>query len=202
MTTTSTNKKFPAILGISGKKYSGKSSVAKIIKEEILPNKKVAIMSFADSLKGECVLAIRTVLKDFNYEELEANKETYRGLLQWWGTDFRRKLFGKDYWVNTIEKVIEKYNYEADLIIIPDVRFANEFEWIKEVHGGQVIYIDRIFNPKSKGDSHISENLFDMVYFRQRCITLENAFSLGMLPSLVNKLWNQEQLSRKLNLEV
>lgn len=62
-------------------------------------------------------------------------------LLQWWGTDFRRKYYGDDYWVNKIKYKINNlvWHSNARLIVIPDVRFKNEYDMIKKMGG---IYID------------------------------------------------------------
>lgn len=76
-------------------------------------------------------------------------------LMQWWGTDFRRKYFGEDYWVNIMKlklveehrKYFEKGSPDEDFdIVIPDVRFKNEFQMIKD-SGGEVWDVIR-FNRK------------------------------------------------------
>lgn len=58
-------------------------------------------------------------------------------LLQWWGTDFRRKHFGDNYWTKKIEdRIISAYsNSELNndsIILIPDTRFKNEYDMITE----------------------------------------------------------------------
>jgi hypothetical protein len=50
-------------------------------------------------------------------------------LLQWWGTEFRRKYFGEDYWITKVKEYIESSDY--NYYIIPDTRFKNEHEFIK-----------------------------------------------------------------------
>lgn len=191
------NFKLPPLLGISGKKHSGKTSCAKIIKEYILPNNKVGIKNFADELKFQTVRALQVGVPNFTLEELEQNKEKYRGLLQWWGTDYRRNIFGKDYWINELTiNILQPEQY--DLIIIPDVRFYNELDWIKE-NGGQVIYINRpnIFHR----DKHKSETESDDEYFIKQCLKIDNAFGVGKLPELILQLWNGQGLASKLNIK-
>lgn len=69
----------------------------------------------------------------------------YRKLLQWYGTDVRRKQ-NKDYWVS---KLIEDVLYSNDdglngniipINIITDVRFENEYSVIKEIFPDTLFY--------------------------------------------------------------
>jgi len=112
-------------------------------------------------------------------------------LLQWWGTDFRRNLFGDDYWIKQIETSIKKYDKDT-LIIIPDTRFLNEYNFTKDNDG---IYINvQRYNKDgsryidSKRDAqHVSETELDSVNpdyilindstkenFKTRCIEVAN----------------------------
>jgi len=99
------------------------------------------------------------------------NLEVYKGMdekdsemLQFWGTDFRRMMYNKDYWVNlTLEHIShrpEKY------IIIPDTRFINEFQAVKNLNG---IYVHVVrlnndgsrFLDTSRDSKHVSETQLD-----------------------------------------
>lgn len=62
-------------------------------------------------------------------------------LLQFWGTDFRRKYFGNDYWVNRgLFKVKELSEKTEGLIVvlIPDTRFLNEVKAIRAFNGNYI----------------------------------------------------------------
>ena len=59
------------------------------------------------------------------------DKEQFRLLMQWWGTEFRRNMVDKDYWIKKVQSWIDKHP-EVDVILIPDLRFKNEIEWIKK----------------------------------------------------------------------
>jgi len=61
-------------------------------------------------------------------------------LLQFWGTEFRRKCFAWDYWVDKVRAYIDTHQ-ESDFIV-PDTRFINEAKMIKEM-GGALWKIDR-----------------------------------------------------------
>lgn len=75
-----------------------------------------------------------------------------RGLLQWWGTEFRRNV-NVQYWINKLAKTLEKDKPEIALIC--DVRFPNEVEFAKQY--GDVIRVDRKDLPKIDNTSHPSE---------------------------------------------
>ena len=53
-------------------------------------------------------------------------------LLQWWGTDFRRALFGDEYW---LARWGEKAFRHAR-VVVPDCRFLNEVDIIRD-NGGE-----------------------------------------------------------------
>jgi len=121
------------IVKISGKQGSGKSTVAEALK---LRAKKsnydfVGIMKFATTLyalhdmllnKMETLTGVPRVKKDGT-------------LLQLLGTEWGRKTFGENVWVDILGKEISKlYDKESKLkrlIIIDDCRFENEFDGIQ-----------------------------------------------------------------------
>jgi len=62
-------------------------------------------------------------------------------MLQFWGTDFRRNLFDQKYWVDKINSDINmlyNFNFDKDseedtYVLIPDTRFENEYNNVKDV---------------------------------------------------------------------
>lgn len=139
------------ILGISGKKKVGKDTLAIIIKQHT--SLKVERIGFADALKLEVAQACHVPVK-----EIEQQKDLYRTILQWWGTEFRR---GQDdsYWV---KKFLERCNVStADLIIVPDVRFQNEYDIMKKL-GAPII---RVTRSQYVSDFHRSETELDTALF-------------------------------------
>lgn len=72
-------------------------------------------------------------------------KEKDRGLLQWWGTDFRRRLFGEDYWIRRTKAAILKS--KAERVVVADTRFPNEAQWIQH-RGGMLWKIHRSRDPE------------------------------------------------------
>jgi hypothetical protein len=139
------------IIGISGKKQAGKDELCKaLLKHAAVRGIRIA---FADAVKEEVAKAcgVTTIF-------VNTNKERFRPILQWWGTDFRRYYAGDNYWV---EKAFEKITNAAllghKLIIIPDVRFLSEAQPLTE--GGA--FMVRISRPIQADDTHISETELD-----------------------------------------
>lgn len=147
------------IIGLSGKKCVGKDTVADIIINSTANSCKIG---FADALYREvATMMLQADNFKINEESIEDkityiknNKSHFRTLLQWWGTDYRRKFFGDNYW---IEKCIDKIKLlpSESLVVVPDVRFINEFEAIKKL-GGTVWRIYRPHSP-NETDNHSSE---------------------------------------------
>ena len=82
-------------------------------------------------------------------------KEKDGTLLQFWGTEFRRKEFSWDYWVDIVRAEIDA-DPSCDFII-PDTRFKNEAKMIQDM-GGVVWKIDRPgFLAEDRDPDHTSE---------------------------------------------
>lgn len=86
--------------------------------------------------------------------DIEQDKELYRPLLQWWGTEYRRTKNGADYWVDKVNDSFEAVRGES-LVIVTDVRFKNEAQWVKS-NNGLMVNIKR--DNALSNDSHVSEN--------------------------------------------
>jgi hypothetical protein len=82
-------------------------------------------------------------------------EHTFREILQRYGTESHRDIFGKDFWVNATLPV-EGF-YSGRKIVVTDVRFMNEYERIKQLKG----YVVRIAKtraiPEIEQDHHSSE---------------------------------------------
>jgi|13_taG_2_1085334.scaffolds.fasta_scaffold01984_13 hypothetical protein len=131
------------IIGILGQMRTGKSSLAREIKEQMGGEFEHGcfIRSFAESLRAECA---EIFFGDTNYNRQQwdaveaADKELCRPILQVIG-EGRRRLNGRDYWVNKVACEVGNAptSYEH-LIIMDDVRHENEARWILE-SGGIII---------------------------------------------------------------
>jgi hypothetical protein len=137
------------IIGITGKKRSGKDTSADYIIENYDFEKKLSI---ADPLKEAC-----RILFGFNDEQLYGEvkdamdpywKCTPRDVFQYLGTDILRNdikkiipNIGNNFFLNLLTKKIEE-NAETQNIVVADLRFQNEIDKIHDL-GGIIIKVTR-----------------------------------------------------------
>jgi hypothetical protein len=140
------------LIGLSGRKRSGKDTVYAIIQEEA-ERMRPARVAFADALKEEVSELLKVTTDD-----LEADKARFRGILQWWGTEWRRHQ-DLNYWIDKTRAKILSLESINELIVVTDVRFPNEAALIEEL-GGLVVRVSR---PEADTvvDPHSSEVLMD-----------------------------------------
>lgn len=139
------------IIGISGKKLSGKDTLCELIQKHA--DVKSCRVAFADAVKEEVAKACNVTVCKVN-----TNKERFRPILQWWGTDFRRYYHGDNYWIiKAFLTITEHVRQGAELVIIPDVRFLSEVEALREAKA----HLIRISRPITSTDTHASETELD-----------------------------------------
>lgn len=128
----------PLIIGASGRRRAGKDTLFCLVRD-LLPSLRVHRHAFADAIKHEAVRSLRHGGWNGTFHALEAAKESYRPLLQWWGV-WRRDEFGDDYWIRRLAESVA--GSRADVVVVTDVRFPNEQRWI-ESRGGVVWRVTR-----------------------------------------------------------
>jgi len=140
----------PMILAFSGKIGSGKNYLAekpvyKFLREK---NQNVSIIAFADYLKMVCCVKDRIL-----YERLFHDKdEESRRALQTRGMIERKE--NESIFLEVMEcKLRLAYDRGVDVVIISDVRFKNEFEFLHKL--GAVLF--RINSPKRTHDKLLKE---------------------------------------------
>lgn len=155
------------LIGISGKKKTGKTTVAKALQQDL---GSAEIFSFGDPLKDEasakyqfprswCDTEIgkdKIIHNDDLLDLTGSNQSTVREVLQAYGTDCVRKE-DSFYWIKSIDKYIR--NSSADYKIIADMRFENEAGYV-DVNNGLLIRIEPYEGYESY-DSHWSETALD-----------------------------------------
>lgn len=111
------------VICISGKAQHGKDTTAGYLKEFLEERgKKVLIAHYGDLVKYVC----KTF---FGWDGQKDEKG--RTLLQYVGTDQIRTQ-EPDYWVQFIESILSMFPNEWDYVLIPDCRFPNEIEYLRD----------------------------------------------------------------------
>ncbi len=144
------------ILGISGKKQSGKTTTADFLSHMT----KWPVISIAEPIKSILMRCFGATIEQVDGTDKQKNTKlacgkTARELMQLIGTDWFRQL-DKNCWLRCLNYSLSLRG--ADGAIIPDVRFANEVQWIHD-KGGHVIRLERA--PFGHSDKHISETELD-----------------------------------------
>lgn len=138
------------LIAMSGGMKCGKDAAFEIL-HRYTPAVRLA---FADPLKEE-VAQVYGVTVDY----INAHKSHFRRILQGHGTEFRRGLFGDDYWIKKARERLDAIRFSdfSGLIVFTDCRFRNEYDFIKE-NGGTVWRISRP-NSVTSASAHESEAL-------------------------------------------
>lgn len=180
------------VIMISGKSQSGKDTVARLMYKILQGHGvKPLIISFADPVKW---IAERY----YNWDG-DKTKPEGRALLQKIGTTIMRTNY-PTYWAEIIAKFLSAAN-EWDCVIIPDLRFENEFETICKYNiNTEAIRVERYnedgsiyVNPNMTQEqlTHISECELDNFPFEW---IIENRSTLEELEESVKLLLDKWQL--------
>ena len=150
------------IIGLSGYAQSGKDATANLL----CLNYEYERRAFADPIRhamyrlnpiiqGKTHLA--ELIDDYGWDVIKQNPEARR-LLQVFGTEVGRKMFGDNFWIKTALKDL----VGTERIVISDVRYPNEADAIKQL-GGTVWRINR--KNHSAVNGHPSEHAMDNYMF-------------------------------------
>jgi hypothetical protein len=185
------------LIGITGHAGAGKDT----IKDFLLSTyKNYYSLAFAEPLKAAASVAFGIPLEDFSdpaTKELDNDfwNVSPRSIAQFVGTEMFRETMGKlipetgsDFWIkraamrlNNVYVPAEEGEFsEGDTVVIPDVRFQNEYDFIVG-NGGVVIHVTRPGATGSVGlTGHASEAGFNMHNY-ERNYLCENNSTLGNL---------------------
>lgn len=161
---------------ISGKAGSGKDTVCSYILDKICADKKnkhlmpsgsISKMALADPIKEMILIMFPQAKKECLFGDSNKRNEiipeafkdgkplTYRQLLIDIGTGLGRG-YNQDIWLKNLDTRIFKLNkkkHKPDAIIVPDIRFKNEFNYMKN-NGFHMI---RLLRDELSRIDHISE---------------------------------------------
>ena len=203
-----------------GKKQTGKDSFAKFV-QEILPDKKIVRMAFADPLKDFCIEFLGLPYKScygnnfekdqwvgvwgdfFNkdiaarYNKILIDNISGREVLQVVGTDVFRENFKDTFWIDLFRRKLGKLG-SGVIVCITDVRFPNEFYMLKEELEAVTVRLFRNTGISKTSDSiiHKSETGIDAVPETEFTYVIdeEQNTSLKKLKIEITKILNLEGL--------
>jgi len=197
----------PLIVGFGYSARQGKDACCSFLKDNYRGSK-ILVTSFAKRLRKEISdemykvmaeehLSHRGALEvmceragvEFNPQALSDEHNRYgkqRKLQQWWGTEFRRVQCAT-YWLDKVQEEISASG--ADFVLLSDMRFKNEAEWITNM-GGKTVKVTRPSKSELKAQeaAHISEHeLADHAFD----YTIVNDGSLKQLHAKANSVYKQ-----------
>lgn len=198
----------PRIIGLSGKRGSGKSTIAKILAKYGYKE-----ISFAEPLKLALAHAVGCTYEDLDSPEtkdsplqiplvltrvhimdalLYLDKEflpidakiirqasetassqefnSYRELMQYFGTEVVRDYVGQDYWIEILKSRVSEVDTQR--FVVTDARFPDERALVKKLMGTTAV----IIREQENEDAHRSENLlgsvgdYDLIFYNSGTI--------------------------------
>jgi hypothetical protein len=134
------------LIGISGKKRTGKDTVARMLRAS-MPDDDVVFMAFADHLKSICSVAFDVPIQAYYDQD---KKESWRGEF---GTpreqmiklaDAIKREYGHNFFVDFVRhRISETWKEHPGIpIIVTDVRYPAEATMIRDLHG-IIMHVDR-----------------------------------------------------------
>jgi len=140
------------LIGLTGRAQSGKDSVADYLEVQ----HGFFRIAFADPIKSALDAAL---CEDMDRDDKEAVIDwigkSPRELMQTLGTEWGRQMIAEDIWIRCLARAIDGPLDVDDMIVIPDVRFENEANWIRS-KGGKIWLIQRPDAPQAR--AHPSED--------------------------------------------
>jgi len=125
------------LLGLSGKIGSGKDYIASnfFLKKN---DKKVLLVAFADFLKLEYGIQNKV-----SYDKLYVNKDSKSRIGLQTSSEYYKQKYGDNYYIDALDLFIKIHQNKnnIDFFVITDVRYPNEYNYIKKM-GGKIYRIN------------------------------------------------------------
>ena len=129
------------LIGIAGKAGSGKDEVTGYLSKAFGFSQLTFAEPIKDALQIMFDMDIHTLEKmGFKENPIPGIGVSLRELYQTLGTDWAREKIDKDIWVKQLATRLQAY--PGSNVIVSDVRFENEAEFIR-ANGGHIIHIQR-----------------------------------------------------------
>ncbi len=151
-------KKYP-VIGLTGVAGCGKDTAADTLREK----HRFLKLSFAEPIYDMISIATRApvdVLKTRAGKEVALDRvgASPRLMMQKLGTEWGREMISPELWIKNLDSRLSDIDSRVGILglVISDVRFQNEVEYIHEL-GGEVWRIDRFDNSHAIPSNHASE---------------------------------------------
>lgn len=152
----------PILIGLTGRAGAGKSTVAHHLEDEWAfehfaladPILSMVLALFEETGISE-TWAIARALKEQPVPTLGVS---YRRIAQTLGTEWGRQVMGPDFWLRVAAHKLRQARLHEAKVVISDVRFANEAQWVIK-QGGVLVRVLRPDLPPLPPDTaaHSSE---------------------------------------------
>lgn len=155
------------LVAFSGMKGSGKDTAARVLIEEYGFTK----IAFADALREALLVLdplvtiedewqpvqlvrLSKVISEYGWDWAKNAIPEVRRLMQVFGTEVGRMLFGENVWVDTLSKKFIDLASVKTKYVITDCRFENEAKFVQDTFG-IIVWVTR---PGVTSDGHASES--------------------------------------------
>lgn len=145
------------IIGITGKSGHGKDTAANLL----VARHGYTRLAYADALRDMLELGLgiepRWLTTDKN-QTIPWLGVSGRHLMQTLGTEWGRNQVTADLWRRVLQQRIERLAGETDRIVISDVRFQNEADWVRSVgHLWHIVCVNPTAPLEGAAAEHASE---------------------------------------------
>lgn len=138
------------IIGLCGYTGSGKDEIAK----HLAAKHDFVRVALADAMREDLYKLspiiyegdrgrLSSIIDDLGWDIAKRQYPEVRRLLQVYGTEVGRHGFGEECWLKRAESIIDNALINGFDVVVTDVRFANEVQFIQEWLGSQIWNVQR-----------------------------------------------------------